>query len=159
MEAELLARMAEYFGSDIRRINHAMKVYAYAKMLSKKLPDKQRETLIIAAILHDIGIKNAELKHHSAKGEYQQIEGPPVARKILEAEHVPEETISRVCYLIANHHNYDKIDGDDFQVLVEADLIVNCYEDHLPSVAVKSVKDKYFRTEAGKVTLTELYGV
>jgi hypothetical protein len=159
MEAELLARMAEYFGSDIRRINHAMKVYAFAKMLSAQLPDKQRETLLVAAIFHDIGIKNAELRHHSAKGEYQQLEGPPVARGILEAEKVPEETIERVCYLIANHHNYDKIEGDDFQILVEADLIVNCYEDHLPSVAVKSVKDKYFRTQAGKHTLTELYGV
>mgnify|MGYP000340972515 FL=1 len=31
----------------------------------------------------------------------------------------------RVAYLIGHHHTYDKIEGMDYQILVEADFLVN----------------------------------
>lgn len=150
--------MAQYFGSDVRRIGHAMKVYSFTKAIAGDLPEPELGTLLAAAILHDIGIKNAELRHHSSAAEYQQLEGPPVARELLKKVGASAEMTERVCYLIANHHNYDKINGRDFQILVEADFLVNCYEDHLPPVAVRTVKDKYFRTEAGLALISGMYG-
>ena len=151
--------MIGYLGSDMRRINHALKVYAFAKTLSGELPDPERETLLLAAILHDIGIRNAELKYNSSAGEYQELEGPPVARELLEAEGVEPAIIDRVCFLVGNHHSYTKIDGTDFQMLVEADLLVNFYEDHLPSGAVRLLKEKYFKTQAGIRCVLNIYGV
>lgn len=40
-----------------------------------------------------------------------------------------ENVIERVCYLIGHHHTYTGIDGRDYQILVEADFLVNLYED------------------------------
>jgi hypothetical protein len=151
--------MIEYFGSDLRRINHSLKVYAFAKTLSGGIDPNERETLLLAAILHDIGIRNAELKYSSSTGEYQEVEGPPVAREMLEAEGVDPNKIDRICYLIGNHHSYSKIEGNDFQLLIESDFLVNFYEDHLPSNAVRSIKQKYFKSPAGLRTVMDMYGV
>ena len=41
----------------------------------------------------------------------------------------PQEVIERVSYLVGHHHSYDQIEGMDYQILVEADFIVNMYED------------------------------
>jgi len=45
--------------------------------------------------------------------------------------------------LIGNHHTYDKIDGIDFQILVEADFLVNIYEDEINKESIKSIKIKF----------------
>jgi HD superfamily phosphodiesterase len=159
MDTKILLRMIEYFGSDLRRINHTLKVYSFACALSGGLDGGNRDTLILAAIMHDIGIKNAELKYNSSSGEYQEIEGPPIAREILSSEGVAPDIIDRVCYLVGNHHSYDKISGTDFQLLVEADFLVNFYEDHLPSGTVRIIKDKYFKSPSGLRTVMDIYGV
>ena len=41
----------------------------------------------------------------------------------------------RVQYLIGRHHTYNDIDGIDYQILVEADFLVNMYEDSLSKKA------------------------
>ena len=43
-----------------------------------------------------------------------------------------ENVIERVCYLIGHHHTYTGIEGRDYQILVEADFLVNLYEDGRP---------------------------
>lgn len=81
--------------------------------------------LELAALLHDIGIHEAERKYGSAAGQYQELEGPPIAQKILEQLGAEPELAQRVCYLVGHHHSYTLVDGPDFQALVEADFIVN----------------------------------
>ncbi|MDA3930432.1 MAG: hypothetical protein PF541_15900 [Prolixibacteraceae bacterium] len=49
----------------------------------RKLKDEEIIVVDLASILHDIGIKEAELKYNSCNGHYQEIEGPPVARPLL----------------------------------------------------------------------------
>lgn len=61
-----------------------------------------------------------------------------------------ETDIQRICYLVAHHHTYTNIDGIDYQILVEADFLVNFYEDHLKQEAIQAAYNKIFRTEAGK---------
>lgn len=58
--------------------------------------------------------------------------------------------IDRVCYLVGHHHTYDHIDGSDYRILVEADFLVNLYEDGVSEETVKNAYDKIFRTEAGR---------
>ena len=40
-----------------------------------------------------------------------------------------QDVSNRVQYLIAHHHTYDAIDGIDYQILIEADFLVNMYEE------------------------------
>ena len=56
-------------------------------------------------------------------------EGPAVARGMLMRLGFAENVIERVCYLIGHHHTYTGIEGRDYQILVEADFLVNLYED------------------------------
>lgn len=158
MIREVLNEMMAYFGTDVRRINHALKVYGFAAAIcrNEKLDEHTIQIIEIAAILHDIGIPESEKKYGSCIGKYQEIEGPPIARTILKKLQVSPATIERVCFLIGNHHTYTKIDNVDFQILVEADFLVNIFEDEMYK-SVKSIGEKYFKTKTGTNFLTQMY--
>ena len=68
-----------YEAGDPARIQHLMKVWAFARFIGRRegLPPEQQETLELAALLHDIGIHQAEQIHGSTAGRYQELEGPP----------------------------------------------------------------------------------
>ena len=67
---------------DIRRIEHSLKVHAYARLLGlgETLDHQTFEILELTALLHDIGIHIAEKKYGKCSGSDQEAEGPPVAR-------------------------------------------------------------------------------
>jgi len=151
--------MMYYFGSDVRRINHALKVYALADCIarSEHLTDNELSAVDIAAIFHDIGIKEAERKYHSNSGHYQELEGPAVAKALLADAGLDEVQLNRICFLIGHHHSYQQIDGIDFQILVEADFLVNCYEDELSKASVNSIRQKYVKTGTGIKLIESMY--
>lgn len=151
--------MIGYFGSDVKRINHALKVYGFAISIAEeeKVSEEMKELICLSAALHDIGIKAAEEKYNSSAGKYQEIEGPPIAKRILENGGVQSDKIDRVCYLIGNHHSYQNIDGLDFQILVEADFLVNIFEDGMDKDSIVSIKNKYFKTSSGISLLERMY--
>ncbi|MDY3929671.1 MAG: HD domain-containing protein [Clostridia bacterium] len=151
--------MTRYFEGDVRRINHFMKVHAFAKVIgeSEKLDNRTLEILEVTAYVHDIGIKNSELKYNSSSGYYQQIEGPAEAEKLLTPLGYDLDFIERVKYLISRHHKYTDIDGADCRILIEADFIVNAYEDKMSTDAIKNVYGTIFETETGKKILHDLY--
>jgi len=147
-----LLKMIEYFGGDIRRINHALKVYGFAQAIreGEKIENKDTIDVIdLTAILHDIGILEAERKHNSNSGKFQELEGPAIAKHIMQEIGVDSDVVDRVCYIIGNHHSYQKIDDVDFQILVEADFIVNIFEDGLSESQKNSILNKYFKTKTG----------
>lgn len=155
----ILADMAAYNAPDMRRINHALKVYAWARVLGhgEGLPDGQQYILCLAAALHDIGIHAAEKKYRSSAGKYQELEGPAIARGILEKRGVPAPVVGRVCELIGRHHTYTGIDGADCQLLIEADFLVNIEEDHLSRAAVERARTSIFRSRTGLSLLDTLF--
>jgi len=155
----LCASMIAYNGADPRRVNHALKVFAYADHIAaaEGCDAGLRATIACAALLHDIGIHNAEARHGSSAGNWQEMEGPPVAAELLGAALAPAPLADRVCYLVGHHHTYNKIDGPDFQILVEADFIVNVFEDGMDKAAVTAVRKTVFRTAAGRALLDSLY--
>lgn len=157
---ELITAAVSYDCGDPKRIQHFMKVYAFAQTIGESeglLSPREMEILRAAAVLHDIGIHECERKYGSCEGELQQVEGVPVAREILGGLGADEELTERVCFLIAHHHTYAGIDSDDWQILVEADFLVNIFEDNMPAEAAKRVCDKIFRTSSGKMLLEKLY--
>ena len=163
MTGVIIAKMKDTFGNDTRRINHALDVLKYALMLCEaEFPGDPglKKVVELAAILHDIGIKRAEELYHSPAPVYQHREGPPIARKILEDAGYGEKVVDRVCHIIGNHHLKSRIDGSDFQLLWEADLLVN-----MPGLGViKNSRDRYrkmvlnnFKTGTGRQLALELY--
>jgi len=156
---KIMHDMIWYFHGDVRRINHALKVYSFATLIASECPFDERNRLIIGitALLHDIGIKEAEQKFNSASGTYQEQEGPRVAGQILAPYHPDSELVKRVCYIIGNHHSYSKIDGLDFQILVEADFLVNIFEDSMNRESALKVQEKIFKTNAGIRLLENMY--
>ncbi len=156
----LIEAAAEYDRGDPKRIQHFMKVYSFAKAIGEAELQSPRalEMLEAAAVLHDIGIHECERKYGSCDGKYQQIEGVPAAREILEKLGADEELTERVCFLIAHHHTYSGINAADWQILVEADFLVNIFEDGMSREAVRNVREKIFRTDTGKRLLDALYG-
>lgn len=156
---ELIKAAADYDRGDPKRIRHFLQVYAFAETIggSEGLPPREMDILRAAAVLHDIGIRECERKYGSCEGELQQVEGVPVAREILGSLGADAELTDRVCFLIAHHHTYSGIDSADWQILVEADFLVNIYEEEMSQNAVKSVRERIFRTSSGKELLDTLY--
>ncbi|PWR71984.1 HD domain-containing protein [Methanospirillum lacunae] len=159
MITSIMADMVRYFDGDVRRINHALKVHSFAQIIASEseIEDSKKILINIAAILHDIGIKEAERKYNSSSGKHQEIEGPPIARQILSPYHLDPDHIERICFLIGNHHTYRAIDDIDFQILVEADFLVNFFEDSMSNESVWKIKENYFKTQSGTRLLTEMY--
>lgn len=159
MIEKLTLKAIEYFGNDARRIQHFIKVHSFCRLIgiSEGLSGEELTLLEAAAVLHDIGIKNSELKYNSSAGNYQELEGPPVAREILAGMGCEAAFIDRVCYLIGHHHTYKNIDGMDYRILVEADFLVNAYEDSMSSEQCRTVYEKIFKTDTGKRLLETIF--
>ena len=130
---KLISEMIAYDAGDARRIQHFLKVHTLAALIGKEeaLPEKTQDFLEAAAILHDIGIHEAERKYGSTSGKYQELEGAPLAKAMLDKLGYEEDFIERVCFLVGHHHTYNQVDGLDYQILLEADFLVNAYEDQL----------------------------
>ena len=111
------------------------------------------------AILHDIGIHPAEAAYGSSDGKFQEKMGPEPARAMLTDIGFEGRDIDCICYLIAHHHTYQGIDGQDYQILVEADFLVNLYEDGASEKAVRTAGEKIFRTAAGTDILKKMFRI
>ncbi len=159
MTEKIISAMIDYYKGDPRRINHFMKVYAFAKNIGmeEELDSRTQNILETAAVVHDIGIKLSEEKYNSSSGKYQEIEGPGEAEKLLKRLGVEDDVIERVSYLVGHHHTYGNINGMDHQILVEADFIVNIYEDNESRDAVMNIKNKIFKTKTGKKYIDDMF--
>ncbi|MPW27241.1 HD domain-containing protein [Alkalibaculum sp. M08DMB] len=157
--SELISNMIVYYAGDVKRINHFLKVYSFAKAIgeNERLDNIKQETLEIAAVTHDIGIKVSELKYNSSSAKYQQLEGPAIAEEMLKQLGCERKVIKRVSFLIANHHTYNNIDDIDYQILVESDFLVNIEEDKLSIESIKKIQDNIFKSKTGNLYLEQLY--
>ncbi len=157
--ARLIDCMTAYYAKDLRRTAHFLKVYAYAKTIAHLEKANEQTQLIVeaSAVVHDIGIKVSEQKYDSSAGKYQELEGPPLARDMLSRLGFSQEITERVCYLVAHHHTYTDIDGDDYRILVEADLIVNIAEDGICAESAYKACEKIFRSPSAIAFLHRLF--
>ncbi len=153
--------MIDLYCGDAKRIQHFCKVHSYAKLIaeSEKVDDKTLFIIETAALTHDIGIHICEEKYGNCNGKLQEKEGPAIAKKLLEQLGYNNEISNRVQYLIAHHHTYDNINEIDYQILVEADFLVNMSEDNLSKKAVQIAYDKIFKTSCGKKICKNMFGI
>jgi HD superfamily phosphodiesterase len=153
--------MIHLYMGDSKRIQHFCKVHSYAKLIAE-MENIDKETQFIleaAALTHDIGIHLCEEKYGSCSGKLQEKEGPALAGKLLDRLGFNEVVSERVLYLIAHHHTYSNIDGIDYQILIEADFLVNLHEDKVSKDGIKHAYDHIFMTETGKKICREIYRI
>jgi len=156
--------MKKYFGRDFKRIGHAMRVARHAEEIAKQEDGVDMAIVMAAAYLHDIGIHEAERKYNSSAAKYQEKEGPPIARSIMERLGAKPDMIEEVCDIIAHHHHPGKAETKNFMVLYDADLIANIEDnakkngapdkDHLEKI----IKDRFF-TQAGKKLARKIFSI
>lgn len=162
MITDLIIKMTEFNAGDSLRVQHMIKVYEFAHIIgvNEGLDAKTLKILDIASVMHDIGIRPSEEKYGHCTGKLQEQEGPAYAREMLSHfTDVTEEEKERVCWLIAHHHTYDNIDGLDYRILLEADFLVNAFEDNLEKESIRHFRDKVFETETGIHLLNTMFGV
>ncbi len=144
--------MKRYFGTDFRRIGHAVKVTDYVEEINR-VEQGDPAIVTICGYLHDIGIKEAERKFNSSAARYQHQEGPPVARVILTELEADPQLIDEVCDIIGHHHTPRPEETTNFKVLYDADLIVNMEdkqkESPSPRQHLENMINKSFLTETG----------
>ena len=156
--ARVRTAMEEYFGNDSRRIDHALRVTSFASRLMAEEP-ADTELVLATALLHDIGIREAERKFGSSAGNLQELEGPPVAREILARLGYNESFITEVCQIIASHHSPGEVETDNFRIIWDADWLVNLGDECDLSERDKTQKiiEKTFMTGTGKGVAKEIY--
>ena len=156
---DLFARMIEFYSGDPKRIQHLTKVHSFARLIGmqEELDDATLFILEAAAYTHDIGIRIAEEKDGRCDGRLQEQEGPIVAQKLLSEIGVENYMVERICYLIGHHHTYTNVDGMDYQILIEADFLVNLYEDKAGNHAIESAYESIFKTESGKKIFRDMF--
>ena len=76
---------------------------------------------------------------------------PEVAKEILKKVDY-NKNIDRICFIIGNHHTPSKIDGLDFQIQWEADLLENLtvMDKEKEQEKIKKCIDENFKTNTGK---------
>ena len=148
--------MFDYDSGDPRRIQHFVKVHALARTiaLAEGMDPATRYVVEAAALVHDIGIHESERIYGDSVGSHQEELGPKEARPMMERLGYAPEVIDRVCWLVAHHHHYAGVHDDDLQVLIEADMLVNVYEDSADNADARrrmaeSMRDRVFRTKTG----------
>ena len=158
----LALAMIDYNNGDPKRIQHTTKVHAYASQIGKceGLDEETQFILESAALVHDVGIRTSEQKYGYQNGKLQEQEGPAVARELLaQIGGYTDQQIERICWLVANHHTYHVCEDLDYQILIEADFLVNLFEDNESMNAIRAVRRNIFRTESGTKMIETMFGI
>lgn len=158
--SEIMQKMIAFSNGNRHDINHLLKVWGYAKTIG----DAERldaDTLFIletAAITHDIACPLCREKYGNTNGKYQEAEGEVLVRDFLADTGLDERQIDRVAYLVGHHHTLTGISGADFQILIEADYLVNADESSYSAENIRNFRDKFFKTKTGIRLLDDIYG-
>ena len=157
----LIEEMKSYFGDKQGLIDHTMAVYDYGNQLHKT---EGGDPLVVktGTLYHDSGIPEAKRVHGSSAGKYQEIEGPPVAQRILNKLEVAPISIDHICRIIANHHtaqDESTVNTIEFQIVWDADGLVNHANRKLGNNNEEITREieRLFRTPTGQQLAKEMF--
>lgn len=158
---EAILKMTDDGSCTPHDVQHFLKVWAYARLIGMQegLDERTQKTLEFAAIVHDIACPSLRREHGSAPGHLQEIAGPPLVHDFYKGSGLDPEMIERISFLVGHHHSYSDVDGPDWQILLEADYLVNADESHAALEEIRKFKEKVFRTGTGKKLLDQIYGI
>lgn len=158
---KVIEEMKKVFDGVPYGIEHTLKVLENAEQImdGEAVGEELREIISITAILHDIGAIEAQRKYGSMDGAHQEKEGPPIARGILENIGYSPQAIERICFIIGNHHTPSQIDGIDFRIQWEADLLENltALDRDKDAAKIRSCIEENFKTKTGRKLADERF--
>ena len=145
----------------VHDVNHFMQVWGFARTIGilEGLDPVTQETLELAAVAHDIACPLCRRKYGQADGRHQELEGEGLTRQFYEEFHLPEEQLERICYIVAHHHSFSGVQGLDYQIMLEADFLVNAGESEVSLDGILNFREKVFRTGTGIRLLNQMYGL
>ena len=111
------------------------------------------------AYIADIAIPLCNEKYGAHPGPLQEREGPPLAREMLSRLPFTDREIDRVCTLVGEHHTCHPIDGIDHQILLEADFIVNSFENGHDRATLEHTYSRVFATKSGREIYATMFGL
>lgn len=157
--SEITAKMIQYSQGNLSDINHFLKVYAYAKVIGEceQLDSETQAVLEVTAILHDIACPLCREKYGNTNGQYQEAEGAILAKEFLDGFGYSGEIVDRVVFLIGHHHTLKDITGMDYQILIEADYLVNADESNYSEANIRNMMEHIFRTNTGISLLKSIF--
>lgn len=159
--SEIMARMIAWPGNTRHDIEHLVKVWAYARTIGQQegLDARTLYVLEIAAIVHDIACPALRARTGSCNGKLQEAEGAPMAAAFLREIGLPGDVVDRVCFLVGHHHTFTGVDAPDWQILLEADYLVNAGESGYSDGNIRVFTEKRCRTAAGRQLFQSIYHV
>lgn len=159
MKERVMQKMIVYPGQTRKDIAHFLKVYAFAEEIGKLefLDARTQETLEIAAIVHDIACPLCRKKYGNTYGKHQEEESEALLREFFSDIVIDEAMQERIIFLVCHHHTYSGVVGLDWQILLEADFLVNADESPKYANVVSQFEKNVFRTKSGKQFLKSMY--
>ena len=157
--SEIMKEMIQYSDGNLHDISHFLKVHGYAETIGKceGLDPETQKILEIAAILHDIACPLCRRKYGNTDGKHQESEGMILAREFLSDKGLTEAENDRIIFLVGHHHTLRDIEGDDYQILIEADYLVNADESSCSRENIQNFQKEIFRTKTGTELLKSIY--
>ena len=157
--SRILVKMIDYSAGNRKDIHHLMKVHSYARIIGKGegLSEELQKITEIAAIVHDIACPLCRNKYGNTNGKYQEAEGPALTESFLADTGLTREEIARIAYLVGHHHTYEGVEGLDYQILLEADYLVNADESGYSRENILHMRDTVFQTKTGTALLENIY--
>lgn len=159
LKAQMILKMISNNQSGKHDIAHFLKVYAYASTIGKLegLDPETQQIVELAAIVHDISCPFCRERYGNCSGKNQEKESEGLLRPFLAEFELSNKVRERIIELVSHHHTYEGVDGLDWQILLEADYLVNADEGGADVHAIRSFEEKVFRTNSGKKMLHDLY--
>ncbi len=157
--SQIMKKMIAFSKGNIHDIDHLIRVWTYAKTIGELegLDPETQYVLEAAAITHDIACPLCREKYGNADGKLQEKEGEVLVREFLSDSGMAEAQISRIAFLVGHHHTLTDIDGADYQILVEADYIVNASENGYSEENIRGFMQKIMKTQSGKMLLKNVF--
>ena len=157
--AEATKKMIAFYEGNLHDIDHFLKVWAMAKTIGELegLDSHTQEVLELAAVIHDIACPLCREKYGDTNGKHQELESPPLVEAFFADLPVSPAGVERISWLAAHHHTYTNVEGADYQILLEADFLVNAGESGYPRATVENFRQRVFRTAAGTALLDSMY--
>ena len=154
-----IEKMIDFSEGNIHDIDHFLKVWALAKTIGEAegLEPETQEILELAAVVHDIACPLCRVKYGNTNGKHQEEESAPLVEKFFSKLSVGTLNVERIKWLVEHHHTYTNVDGMDYQILLEADFLVNAGESGYSKEAIGNAYVNIFRTATGIRLLKNMY--
>ena len=151
--ATAIEKMTDFYKGNIHDIYHFLKVWALQRTSARRKDwiQKHRKRWrwqLLSMILpaRCVG-KNTEIPAESIRKR-------KVRRSLQNFQDVPagELDVERITWLVTHHHTYTNVEGMDYQILLEADFLVNAGESEYSKQAIENFCRKVFRNGSGNAS-------